>query len=227
MLFYSVIVISITSLTLVIGINEITAHIRHDFNEMYEDVNAAETLLSTSVGECAMMCLFNARCVSFFFNAVTWVCILHPDPFLFTSPSKTAPGWKIYITRDRSGRCPGDFYYYRQLDLCYQFGSEVKAREITCSSGDLIRIDSEEKQNYINLVTAAKKNLNSVATCIQGKNTGNGWVYNDGTHMTYFNWAPNAPKSNSTNQLRMIHHLDNKWNSNGDDRNCSYICEHR
>ena len=58
-----------------------------------------------------------------------------------------------------TGRCSDDFLFYRELDLCYQFhhmvdnyGPNVPG---SCSKlgVELIRITSEERQKYVELVT--------------------------------------------------------------------------
>lgn len=57
------------------------------------------------------------------------------------------------------GRCKADFIYYRYLDLCLKFGPAINSSDynvaMACSAPgeELVRIDSEERQQYIELIT--------------------------------------------------------------------------
>ncbi|VDI79625.1 Hypothetical predicted protein [Mytilus galloprovincialis] len=135
---------------MVMGNNKISAQSRHDLSNKYEDENAAAIIFATSVIECTLVCASNTQCVSLFYNTITKSCIIHPDPFFYTILTKTAPGWKIYATQDRTSRCPIDFYFYIELDLCFIFGPSTRAGDSSCPvHGELVRIDSQAKQNYI------------------------------------------------------------------------------
>lgn len=56
-----------------------------------------------------------------------------------------------------SGRCPSDFFHYRELDVCLQFGPKIDASQrknvLFCPGNELIRIDSQEKKKYIQEIT--------------------------------------------------------------------------
>ena len=79
---------------------QISAHHKSIFDDTYEDKNSIEILTVNAVFECSIICSLNKRCVSFFFNTLTKTCILHRDPFIYTVITKSAAGWKFYITRD-------------------------------------------------------------------------------------------------------------------------------
>ncbi|XP_076086995.1 uncharacterized protein LOC143057534 [Mytilus galloprovincialis] len=108
-------------------------------------------------------------------------------------------GWKLYYTNDeyideRSGRCPStdEFMYYKRLDLCFNLNSPMTINfpviKTFCShmSAELIRIDSSDKQQFIEFITA---NETIERICIQGtdKIFPPNWTFDDGTLMTFFN----------------------------------------
>lgn len=70
------------------------------FDDQYEDGNSIGMITVNSLVKCTVHCSLNKRCVSFFFNTLTKTCILHRDPFIYTVISKSAAGWKFYITID-------------------------------------------------------------------------------------------------------------------------------
>ncbi|CAG2227102.1 unnamed protein product [Mytilus edulis] len=110
-------------------------------------------MVSISIAECDMRCSLNPRCVSFFCNSLTRLCILHSNPFTYTVIPNSGTGWIFYVTRDRTGRCPDNYFLYRQLDFCYQFRPTIKAAYISCPLGILQRIDTKEKQTYTMKIT--------------------------------------------------------------------------
>ncbi|CAG2253491.1 unnamed protein product [Mytilus edulis] len=212
---------------LVNGISVISARRLQELDDTFETGNAEESLFTKSVTKCGTKCSMNRRCVSFFFNTLTHMCILHSDPFTYTVRTKSAPGWRFYITQERTGRCPVGFIFYKQLDLCYKFRPTVQALDISCPFGELLRIDSEVKQNYIMKVTDDIGLVYDNSICIQGINTGDGWTYSDGTPMTYFRWGTGQPKKSSAKRLRMIRNSNYNWSITSDTKTCSYLCEYR
>ncbi|VDI22610.1 Hypothetical predicted protein [Mytilus galloprovincialis] len=207
------------------GTTIISAHHKPEADGKFGNQTNDETMFSISIAECNMRCSLNSRCVSFFYNSLTKLCILHSNPFTYTVIPNLGTGWKLYVTRDRTGRCPDNFFFYRQLDFCYQFRPTIQAAYISCPLGKLQRIDTEEKQNYTMKITADIELVYNAAICIQGKNTGTGWKFLDGTLMTYSNWGWNQPFKNS-NQLRMIRWKNYVWATTSDTVNCSYLCEY-
>ncbi|VDH99317.1 Hypothetical predicted protein, partial [Mytilus galloprovincialis] len=113
-----------------------------------------------------------------------------------------------------SGRCPSDFFHYRELDLCLQFGPRIDASQrnnvLFCPGNELIRIDSQEKKKYIQEITADIEYMYNAPICIQGQNTGSGWKYNDESEMVYFDWAFGEP-SGYASFLFMIRHSNYQW----------------
>ncbi|CAG2187678.1 unnamed protein product [Mytilus edulis] len=124
-------------------------------------------------------------------------------------------------TKTDSGRCKPDFFYYRYLDLCYKFGAAINATDSTittiCSepNEDLVRVDSEERQSYIETITADIGLVYNIAICIQGTsmlNSSHQWTFNDGTRMPYSKWAKGQPDANGT-FIRMFRSYKYKWYS--------------
>ncbi|VDH96081.1 Hypothetical predicted protein [Mytilus galloprovincialis] len=94
-------------------------------------------------------------------------------------------------------------------------------------NAELVRIDSVEKQQFIEFITA---NDTTERICIQGtdKIFPPTWTFDDGTMMTYFNWdeaksEPNGGKGN----LEMFNGY--KWHDLDDvvSKICLPICERR
>ncbi|VDI09641.1 Hypothetical predicted protein [Mytilus galloprovincialis] len=211
------------------GIELISAQHIPEYDNKYEETNAVETYHVKFVLECAVQCSSHKCCISFFHNRLTGSCILHSDPFVYTIMTLSEEGWSFYLTRERLGRCPIDFFYCRELDFCYQFGPTIQAFDVhnasACPGNDLLRIDSEEKKEYIKLVTADVGLVYNAGICIQGKNTGSGWVYNDGSQMEYFDWARYEP-SGLSNVIMVNRYVNYQWAVPRHDSVCSYICEH-
>lgn len=68
----------------------------------------------------------------------------------------------VYANWDKKfGRCLVNFFYDRELDLCYKVGPPIQASDLyqdfVCPGTELMRIDSSERQDYIKLVTGDKK----------------------------------------------------------------------
>ncbi|CAC5406143.1 unnamed protein product [Mytilus coruscus] len=195
----------------------------HDNN--FEEMNSVGIYNESSFFECTIKCSLDERCLSFFHNNLTGLCVLHQDPFTYTVMSLRANGWKFYLTRERCGRCLVDFVYYRELDLCYQFGPLVQPDAAMCLTSNLIRIDSRERHQYIRLVTAHIGLVYDAGICIQGKNTGAGWMYNDGSRIKFNRWIQDEPNGLS-NVIIMYRFAHNGWTVPKNDNVCSYICEY-
>ncbi|XP_063417009.1 uncharacterized protein LOC134699327 [Mytilus trossulus] len=192
----------------------ISAHLKPEYDNLYEVENAIGTYLNKFVRECGVMCLSNKRCVSFFYNNLTGMCILHSNPFTYTVMSFSEKGWKFYLSQERAGRCLVNFFYYRELDLCYEFKPPIRGSVIdtgfVCPGTELMRIDSNERHEHIKLVTADIGKVYPDGICIQGKKTQGKWAYNDGSTMEYFRWLPNEP-SEKSNVIRMVRIKNYGW----------------
>ncbi|CAC5424578.1 unnamed protein product [Mytilus coruscus] len=130
------------------------------YDDTYEDEKSLHISKVEALIHCSMSCLNQDRCVSCFYNGISNTCILHEDPFTYTIRSQSGAGWKFCITfLPDSGRCKPDFFNYRYLDLCYKFGPAINATDsniaTVCSepNEDLVRVDSEERQSYIETIT--------------------------------------------------------------------------
>ncbi|XP_063405963.1 uncharacterized protein LOC134689927 [Mytilus trossulus] len=105
-------------------------------------------------------------------------------------------GWKFHLTEDRSSRCTinDGFIYYKDLDFCYKIYDpsprDFMVYKSICeqANAELVKVDTKEKQKYIELITA---DLSVLRLCVQGTDTIDSqqrWTFDDGTLMTYFNW---------------------------------------
>ncbi|CAG2202715.1 unnamed protein product [Mytilus edulis] len=269
----------------------ISAHHKPEYDNLYEVENAIRTYLVKFVRECGVKCLSNKRCVSFFYNNLTGMCILHSNPFTYTVMPISEKGWKFYLSQEHIRSCnpltylkfalePLDintkskalfeilkykliqgtchykqfyaktenyncnsglshsvpvavwstFFYYRELDLCYEFKPPIPRSVIdtgfVCPGTELMRIDSIERQEYIKLVTADIGKVYPDGICIQGKKTQGKWTYNDGSTMEYFRWLPNEP-SEKSNVIRMVRLKNYEWRVINLRGNCTYMCEYR
>ncbi|XP_063442975.1 uncharacterized protein LOC134723285 [Mytilus trossulus] len=208
----------------------ISAHRKPEYDNKYEVENAIG-VYNVRFVECTVKCVSNTRCLSFFYNNLTRVCILHSDPFTYTVMSFSEKGWKFYLSQERYGRCLVDFFYYRELDLCYKLEPTIQIsvvhEDFVCPGSELMRIDSNERQDYIKLVTADIGRVYSHGICIQGKKSQGKWTYNDGSTMEYFRWDQNQP-SEYSNVIAMIRNQNYKWrNPTRVSDPCTYMCEYR
>ncbi|CAC5390771.1 unnamed protein product [Mytilus coruscus] len=212
------------------SIRLISAHHKPEYDNKYEEENAIGADHVRSVGLCGIKCVSNARCLSFFYNNLTGMCVLHSDPFTYTVLSSSATGWKFYLSQERCGRCLVNFFYYRELDLCYKLEPPIKASKVdedsVCPGNEIMRIDSDERHDYIKLVTADIGRVYPAGICIQGKKTQGKWTYNDGSTMEYFRWLPNEPTGVS-DVIRMVRFENYGWDVAYLGRNCTYMCEYR
>ncbi|VDI19503.1 Hypothetical predicted protein [Mytilus galloprovincialis] len=202
-------------------------------DDQYHLEGAIDQFTSKSVIRCLSDCSSRLQCMSFFYNKDTMDCILHSDSFIYTVPTEQGDGWRFYLTEDVSGRCPSsnEFKYYRALDLCYSIHAPVQidftAIKTFCANigGELIRISSEQIQQYIQKVTAADP---TERICIQGTDTINptNWTFDDGTPMTYFNWDTDADEP-SGNRGRLEIFTNYKWHDlpSTSSNQCLRICE--
>ncbi|CAC5405866.1 unnamed protein product [Mytilus coruscus] len=217
-------------------IRKLSGIYQNSFDEKYEDVNAVSIHSEISLLDCFVRCSNEQKCLTIFYNRITKICILHSDPFTYTAMSKTGIGWRSYLTKDEYGLCPNNFFYYRQLHMCYNFNPPISFTVAEISGAcdntnqELLRIDFEEKHDYVKMVSANIDKLYPTGICIQGTNTidvNNKWTFFDGTPMTYFKWLPGEP--NGSGYIRIdrnkgfgwvVPPMPNWWT-------CTYMCEIR
>ncbi|CAG2254069.1 unnamed protein product [Mytilus edulis] len=98
-----------------------SAHSKPEYDNKYEVENAIEIYQAKFVMECGIKCVSNTRCLSFFYNNLTGMCILHSDPFTYTVMSSAAKGWKFYLSQEPD---IGEVY---SLGICIQ-GKETDGK---------------------------------------------------------------------------------------------------
>ncbi|CAC5420152.1 unnamed protein product [Mytilus coruscus] len=208
----------------------ISAHHKPEYDNKYEKENAIGAYHVRCLRECAVKCLSNKRCLSFFYNNHKGMCILHSDPFTYTVMSLSEKGWKFYLSQERGGRCLVNFFYYRKLDLCYKLEppieNSVVDEDFVCLGSELMRIDSNERQDYVKLVTADIGRLYPNGICIQGKKTQGKWTYKDGSTMEYFRWHSDEP-SGLSNVIVLWRVQNYNWHTPRHGEMCTYMCEYR
>ncbi|VDI40859.1 Hypothetical predicted protein [Mytilus galloprovincialis] len=225
---YSVLLCVLLYFELITGtlVREITSQHVREYDGTYENEKSLGISCEGSSMQCSIKCLNDNRCVSIFYYTIAKTCILHADPFTYTKRSKSEI--------EAHGRCKADFFYYRQLDLCFKFGPIINASDSNvakaCSEPgeELIKIDSEERQQYIELITADIGLVYNRSICIQGtnmKNPSNKWTFNDGELMTYSKWGIRHPAVNGT-FIRINRGENYTWTSIKNAKWCSYICEY-
>ncbi|CAC5385506.1 unnamed protein product [Mytilus coruscus] len=203
------------------------------FDGLYGLTDSLEKTKTRSAIECHAKCVFNKDCLSIFYNSKMKECVLHRDSYTYIAPPKNGDGWKFYLTKDGSHRCPSNngFMLNRKLDLCFNLNTPMTINypiiKTFCQNmgAELVRIDSAEKQQFIEFITA---NDNTERICIQGTNTYTPgiWTFDDGTLMTYFNWDKNngQPEEDEGN-VEM--YTGYKWHDVTDVKSdpCLPICE--
>ncbi|VDH90495.1 Hypothetical predicted protein [Mytilus galloprovincialis] len=208
---------------------------QNSFDDKYQDVNAVSIQTVGSLLDCVARCGKEQRCLRIFHNRITQICILHSDPFTYTA-TKTGEGWRSYLTKDEYGLCPNSFFYYRQLQMCYNFNPPMSANKLdflgACnySNQELLRINSEERQSYVEMVSANIGSVYATGICIQGTNTidvNNAWTFDDGTPMTFFKWLPSEPIGQGW--IRINRGSDFGWGVPPRPNwwTCTYMCEIR
>ncbi|CAG2241324.1 unnamed protein product [Mytilus edulis] len=205
----------------------------------FDSKNALLDIHTKSLALCSSACLLNDRCASFFFNANRTKCLLHAFLYLNLTAPETGPGWRHYVIEDRIRRCPpwDDFIYHEPLHLCYNINGPIRTDfdvlKLKCRSfgAELIRVDSEEKQQYIVVATS---NLSTGHVCMQGTDNidANGaWTFDDGTVMPFLNWKQlnrNQPLSGKGN-LGMDINNGAYWVAlyKQVNNSCIFVCERR
>ncbi|CAC5385505.1 unnamed protein product [Mytilus coruscus] len=201
----------------------------------YEVTGSLETIRTRSVIECHSKCASIDDCFSFFYNSKIQQCILHRDSFIYSTPSENGIGWKCYSIKEGSSRCPSDngFMYNGILDLCFNLNTPMTINypviKQFCGNmnAELVRIDSEEKQQFVELIT---ENRTTERICIQGTDnyTSPIWTFDDGTLMTYFNWDSARSQPNG-GQGNIEMYTAYKWHDIEDVSTspCIPICERR
>ncbi|XP_071126172.1 uncharacterized protein [Mytilus edulis] len=191
--------------------------------------------------QCLMLCLRTNTCLTLFFKNVNEQCILHSKTFHYKSPTGIEMGWEVYQIVDLTGRCPTNFLYYRPLDLCYRIedGTHMNMQDpaidivsqCNAKGSELIRVDSAEKQAYMEHALAGLPDTAYV--CVQGSNYAvpGVWTYDDGTPFGYTNWEAGQP--NGGNQPRNLG-IDVcatglLWHDypTSESKTCRYVCEKR
>ncbi|CAC5407447.1 unnamed protein product [Mytilus coruscus] len=181
---------------------------------MVQMKDSLKRFTSDSLICCLNACLDSDECVTFFHNEKNKECVMHSKTFIYSQPNTAEEGWKFYVNRDVTGRCPYPYLYYRRLDFCYSTSINTINRinfnniKSICSEtgGRLAAVESHMKEQFLLKQLADRPHLR---IAIDGLKTGaNTWTLEDGSKLTYFNWGPGEPQGG--NQLCLELYEDNK-----------------
>ncbi|CAC5407120.1 unnamed protein product [Mytilus coruscus] len=162
-----------------------------NLRDQFSEYNNLENMESNSLVRCTNIWLLTANCSldiqessANLVSSTGWKYYKKFEESPITSPSPS-PEDKCTAT---SG-----FIYNAGENMCYFIGSPLAVDfdviDTVCSNMDseLIRIDSQEKQAFVQQLLAADA---GDRVCIQGNrdNDSGSYKFDDGTDMTYFNW---------------------------------------
>ena len=80
---------------------KLSAIYKYEYDGKYHYKNAVGIHIVQSLSTCLSICSEIKMCMTFFFNKMDNKCILHLDPFTYTTMSESGLGWKFYHTQDR------------------------------------------------------------------------------------------------------------------------------
>ncbi|XP_069108181.1 uncharacterized protein [Argopecten irradians] len=159
---------------------------------------------NTSCVVCLILCMGDINCMSIFTNAGK--CHLFYNGFVDNTVLSPAPGWNLYNVF--SGGCPymKGYIENRNLNICYKMHmggpSNVYDFMATCASegGELLRITSKEIQDHIAAFLANVACYDKVFIQGSDQTTEGTFRFDDGSLMTYFNWADSDPNNAEGNE---------------------------
>ncbi|XP_071146363.1 hepatic lectin-like [Mytilus edulis] len=215
-----------------------------NLRDKFSEYNNLGNIESKSLVRCTNICLLTASCRSLFYQRELHQCILHSLDIPESSVNLvSSTGWKYYKTVEESpsttqSTSPADkctstagFIYNAGESMCYFIGSPIAVDfdviETLCSNmnSELIRIDSAQKQAFVQQILAADAGS---WVCIQGDRDDGSYKFDDGSDMTYFNWNMGQPDNFIWHHIVMVKQFNYLWHDMADeklDRQCTYICE--
>ncbi|CAC5407121.1 unnamed protein product [Mytilus coruscus] len=219
-----------------------------NLRDQLSEYNNLGNMESNSLVRCTNICLLTANCRSMFYQKELHQCILHSlDIQELSANLVSSTGWKCYKKFEESpitspspspeDKCTATsgFIYNAGENMCYFIGSPLAVDfdviDTVCSNMDsnLIRIDSQKKQAFVQQLLAADA---GDWVCINGNrdNDSGRYKFDDGTDMTYFNWNTplGQPDDPSWEYIVMVKKFNYLWHDMAEeklDRQCTYICE--
>ncbi|CAG2253264.1 unnamed protein product [Mytilus edulis] len=147
--------------------------------------------------ECVIHCNHVIECMSISYSTASNECLGIGEGYKKANNKKGYPsiGWTYHLVLDSGCPRKRGYVYSEMIKSCFRIHSPKLALQYTdfdteCvkDGAELMRIDSEEKQNLI--ATYLDQFPVSGWIMFQGsrKLTDNRWKYNDGSIITYFNW---------------------------------------
>ncbi|CAG2190759.1 unnamed protein product [Mytilus edulis] len=155
-----------------------------------------------SLAACTSHCVIMDESMSMFYNGAAKKCICINTGYI-KRPSaigQSGAGWNYYLILDE--RCPrkSGYVYSKIFHSCYKLHMQNNSLlyidyNPICEGegGELMKIDSDKKQQHV----ADFLDQFEISTWFffQGSHIAVDelWYYNDGSIMSYFNWAPTQP----------------------------------
>ncbi|XP_060075758.1 alpha-N-acetylgalactosamine-specific lectin-like [Ylistrum balloti] len=143
----------------------------------------------------------------------------------------TEDGWKSYSIKGAD--CPVDrgYIYNQNLDWCYRLVTEEQRKPVDAmdfcrlDGGQMIRVNSIEKQQHITDFLRSRESNTSTVVWIGGRseNKDNNFVYEDGTILTFTYWDNHSPDGKS--YIRMQQDSNYHWRNGSGKLARIFLCE--
>ncbi|XP_046573358.1 lithostathine-1-beta-like [Haliotis rubra] len=154
--------------------------------------------------ECAVACVNNANCSSFFYDANTQECYLEKNVYVSGHKLQNRSGVQYYTVISRA--CPSPYIYCRTTNQCLRMYASTSVlfpeAEARCrvDSGHLVYIKSEDENRQVAIIADNQP----VWLGLQRNANGPGWHWSNGNPLgTYTNWGPGKPDDGSQIYLFM------------------------
>ena len=91
--------------------------------------------------------------------------------------------------------------------------------------GTLLKIDTEEKQKYVEDHMELKKYSGYTTFYLDAEKNGTSWVWSDGSAINMFFWAPGQPNNSAAKAIRVILTKERKWDDGSGTFKRGFICQ--
>ncbi|XP_025095183.1 aggrecan core protein-like isoform X2 [Pomacea canaliculata] len=170
-----------------------------------------------SLLRCAMRCMTQEQCHTFFFVSQESFCQLHSVLFLGADEGTTKISSTYWQLTQEACPYSQGFILYRPLGLCYQYHFQKEhwaTANATCSNQGtmLLKVDTESKfqHMYAFLRNSSATRLEHVS--VGASRVSGTWRWQDGTDVTWFRWGSGEPSSSTEQCLTMAWFYFFQWN---------------
>lgn len=178
--------------------------------------------------KCSVECTSDSNCLSLFYNSQIRRCVaLSRQPEDFDSLSSTS-GYSFYHNRPRY--CERSYSYRQSVNLCYKIYNTPRTHadaQTACNvdGGHLIRVDTQERQNYIRQVlqSQAAPHMFIEATDVVAEGE---FLWGDGRSVNFTNWFSTEPNNEAgIEHCIMLANANYEWYDTPCSASKAYICE--